>query len=471
MNKSKVTKQTIFGKVFKKIKFFNTLSEYWKNRNIRNRFLFTIGAIILYRILANIPPVGINIGEYTNFFKDNPLTSVFTLATGGNLDNPSLVMVGLGAYINASIIIQLLSTVIPKLEELSKEGQRGRLILSQYTRFLTIPLSILQSIVIYIMLSRGQQSGSLVSSEINLNVISFIASLTAGSLFLMWLGELISEHGIGNGSSILISFAILSTLPSLLLNDLGQVLPVFEAFKSGSISFVQMLTAPTTLYLYGFIIGFILLIVLIVFVNEGIRKITIQYARRTVGRQDNYLPIRVTQAGVMPIIFASAMLTFPGIVAQLLSNTFAVDSVGDKIVKFIINSPFSDYGSVQYILLYFFLIIGFTFFYTFIVSKPSETADNLKKSGAFIPGIRPGKTTEKYIIDVMIRLTVVGSLFLAFLAVIPSIARALIGESGGGMGLLSGIGGTSILIMVSVLLSTYRQLSSMKVTKSYDQYR
>jgi preprotein translocase subunit SecY len=248
-------------------------------------------------------------------------------------------------------------------------------------------------------------------------------------------------------------------------------MPAFASYTSGQINLIELLSSPSLLAMYSVIIGFIILIVLIVYVNEGIRKIAIQYARTTVGRKDNFLPIRVTQAGVMPIIFASSILTFPGIIAQLLINTFQDGSIGDKIVNYIVNSPLTKYNSWQHITLYFFTIIAFTFFYTFVITKPEETADNLKKGGGFIPGIRPGKQTEKYIIDVMVRLTTIGSIFLAFLAIVPSIARILVGMTGDSLGLLSGIGGTSILIMVSVLLTTYRKLESMRVTKSYDQYR
>jgi preprotein translocase subunit SecY len=455
--------------LLKKSRIINGILVYLSNPDIRKRLFFTVGVIVLYRFLASIPPAGIDVTNFTSIFKDNPLTSMFTLATGGSLDNPSLVMMGLGAYINASIVIQLLSTVIPKLEQLSKEGQRGKMVMSQYTRILTVPLSILQGIVIYILLSRT--SNGLVSTEVDLGVVTFILSVSAGSLFLMWIGEMLTEKGIGNGTSLLISFSILSSLPGLIQTDIQGLTPLFTSFAQGSISLLQLLTSPMMLLLYAVIIGFIILVVLIVYVNEGTRKIAIQYARRTIGRKDNYLPIKVTQAGVLPIIFASSIITFPGIIAQLLANSFAEGTVGFKIVTFILNSPLNQFNSWQYLVLYFVMIIAFTYFYTFVISKPQDTADNLKKSGGFIPGIRPGQQTNSYLIEVMIRLTAIGSVFLAFLAISPSIAKILVGGSGESIGILSGIGGTSILIMVSVLLTTYRKLESMKVTKSYDQYR
>jgi preprotein translocase subunit SecY len=454
---------------FTKSKIIKGILVYLSNPDIRKRIIFTIGIIVLYRFLASIPPAGIDVSSFTSIFKDNPLTSMFTLATGGSLDNPSLVMMGLGAYINASIVIQLLTTVIPKLEQLKKEGKQGQLVISQYTRLLTVPLSIVQGIVIYILLSRT--SNGLISTELDLGVITFILSVSAGSLFLMWLGEMLTENGIGNGTSLIISFSILSALPVLIKTDIEGIYPIIQSFANGTIPLLTFITSPTMLVLYAVIVGFIMLVFLIVYVNEGIRKIAIHYARRTVGRKDNYLPIKVAQAGVLPIIFASSILTFPGIIAQLFGNSFEEGSLGYRVINFILNSPLNQYDSWQYLIIFFFMIIGFTYFYTFVVTKPQDTADNLKKSGGFIPGIRPGEHTKKYIIDVMIKLTAIGSVFLAFLAIIPSIARLLIGGAGESIGILSGIGGTSILIMVSVLLTTYRKLESMKVTKSYDQYR
>lgn len=459
---------TPLKKMFGKTKWYEQVEAIFSNPAIKSKIFFTVGMLILYRFMASIPPAGINVDAFVSVFKDNPLTSIFTLATGGSLENPSLVMIGLGAYINASIIVQLLGTVIPKLEELQKEGARGRMILSQYTRYLTIPLSAMQAVVIWVILSR---SSIFVSTQFNFDVFTFIVTLTAGSLILMWISELLTEHGIGNGSSLIISFSILSSLPSLIETDIGGIKPIFNTFLQGNIGFIDFLTAPQFLYFLVFLVGFFLIVVMIVFVNEGIRKIPIQYARRTVSITGNFLPLRMTQAGVMPIIFASAILTFPGIIAQVVGSLVSEESRLMGLVNGINNSFLSNYNSFGYTATYFFLIIAFTFFYTFVISKPSDTAENLKKSGGFIPGIRPGKSTENYLIQVMIRLTSVGAVFLAFIAVLPTIARVLMGGSSTNIGIMSGIGGTSILIMVSVFLSTYRQINAMKVTRSYTQYK
>ncbi|MBD3363189.1 preprotein translocase subunit SecY [Candidatus Dojkabacteria bacterium] len=469
--KTKVKKSK--GKDKSKKNFIETLKTFWNNKVIRKRIFFTAGIILLYRLLANVPPPGIDIESFVSVFKDNPLTNIFTLATGGRLDNPSLVMIGLGANVNASIIIQLLSTVIPKLEELSKEGASGRQILNQYTRFLTIPLSIIQAIVIYVLLSR---SSTFVGQDVGIDVVSFVATVSAGSLVLMWLGELISENGIGNGSSVIIAFSIISSLPTLIKTDIESVYPIIDSFRAGNIALWELLTARDFLYIYGLIIGLVAMVVILVLMSEAVRKITIQYARRGTGRQTNYLPLQINQAGVVPIIFASAILTFPSIVSQFFINIFDEGTALYNFANLFIaeDSPLaflSNVSSIEYNILYFILIIAFTFFYTFVILKPSETAENLKKSGGFIPGIRPGKSTEKYITGIMIRLATIGSLFLAFITIVPSIARTQLTFTTQRIGILSGIGGTSLLIVVSVILSVYRQLKSMKVEKSYDQFR
>lgn len=465
------TINSIVGKISKPLLKLPLIGGFLKslsNPVVRSKVFFTVGAVVLYRFLANVPPPGIDVDAFAEIFKDNPLSNIFTLATGGRLDNPSVVMIGLGAYINASIIIQLLGSVIPKLEELKKEGARGREIMNQYTSYLAIPLSIIQAIVVYILMSR---SSGFISQEIDLGVIAFVAVVSAGSLVLMWLGSLISEYGIGNGTSIIITFSIISSLPGLIKNDIQGVYPIIESFANGQISFMEMLTAPDLLILYGVIIGLTLMIVLIVYMNEGIRKISIQYARSGTGRGNNYLPIRINQSGVMPIIFASAILSFPSIIGQFLIGIFDQGSRMYSIIDSMNSSFLSDFSSIGYNVLYFIMIIAFTFFYTFVIQKPSDTADNLKKNGGFIPGIRPGASTHKHLVGIMVRLTTLGALFLSFITIVPTLIRTQLSSTGNNIGILSGIGGTSILIVVSVLLTTYRQIKAMKVSKSYDQYR
>jgi len=405
--------------------------------------------ICIFRFLASIPLPGINGEAFRKFFGDNPFGNVFTLLTGGRLDNPSIVAIGLASYINASVIIQLLTTVIPKLDELSKEGERGRQLINQYTRILTVPLSILQGLVIFTMLKK--QFPSLVGTSSSLEVATMVASLTAGTILLMWISELISEEGVGNGSSVIIFAGILASLPGLVIKD-------FEI-----IYYDKLLISAV-------IIGALIMIGGIVYVTEATRKVPIQYARRvrgrmSVGGQSTYLPLKINQAGVMPVIFASSMITFPQIIVQFFlnasNNTSIFYKISDKL-----SLLYSNEYLWLYNILYFLFIIIFTFFYTFIAVNPDEQAENLKKGGGFIPGIRPGNSTAKYIKDILVRLTVIGAIFLATVALIPSLIRR-----GAQLAILSGIGGTSILIVVGVVLDTIRNLKSMIVSRSYEEYK
>jgi preprotein translocase subunit SecY len=444
---------------------------------IRSRIIFTLGIILLYRFLANVPPLGIDVEQFNNILNNNPLSNIFTIATGGRLDNPSLVMIGMGPYINASIIIQLLSTVIPKLEQLSKEGNQGRQVLNMYTRYLTIPLSIMQSIVVYVILSR---SAIIISggNELSLNLVAFIATIAAGSILMMWLGELISEKGVGNGSSILISFGIIASLPAMFLTDFGSVgqtlLRFYEDTISGRLTLNgawEILSSPSMLYAYGIIIFLMILVSIIVWMSEGTRKVKVNYSRRVGGEQINYLPLRVNQSGVMPIIFASAVLAMPGILAQLTMSITDTSSTLYRIGDWINNSFLVRYNSFEYLIVDVVMIIAFSYFYIFVVTKPSNIAENINKSGGYIPGIRPGRATTEYLNSVLFQLTTIGGLFLAVIAIMPAIFRSFYAIDTASIGIVSAIGGTSLLIIVSVLLLTYRQIQSLKVSKSYDKYR
>lgn len=420
-----------------------------KTPDIRRKIIFTLFMLFIFRLLAAIPLPGINGQAFKEFFGDNPFGNVFTLVTGGRLDNPSIVAIGLASYINASVIIQLLQTVIPKLEELAKEGERGRQIMNQYTRYLTIPLSILQALVIYTILRK--QFPELIGDPSVLEITTMVTSLTAGTVLLMWISELISEEGVGNGSSIIIFAGILASLPGLISQDLEVI------------SYDKVL-------LYSIIIGALIMIAGIILVTEAVRKLPIQYARRvrgkkTSGGQSSYLPLKINQAGVMPVIFAASILTFPQIITQFFMSASNSSSLFFKISEKL-SLLYSNEYLWMYNLLHFILIIAFTFFYTFVVLNPSEQAENLKKSGGFIPGIRPGKSTAAYITSIMIRLTVIGSIFLATISLIPSLARR---ETQ--LAILSGIGGTSVLIVVGVILDTVRRLKSMVVSRSYEVYK
>jgi preprotein translocase subunit SecY len=420
-----------------------------KTPDIRRRILFTILMLFFFRLLAAIPLPGINGEAFKEFFGNNPFGNLFTLFTGGRLDNASVVAIGLASYINASVIIQILTTVVPKLEELQKEGEHGRQLINQYTRYLTVPLSIMQSLVIYTILKK--QFPSLIGTPTPLEISVMVISLTAGTILLMWISELITEEGAGNGSSFIIFAGIIASLPGLVRQDIDIV------------SFDKVL-------LISVIVGMLVMIGGVVFITEAVRKIPIQYARRVrgsmmYGGQSSYLPLKINQAGVMPVIFAASLLTFPQIIMQFFMSASNPSSIFYKISEKV-TLLYSNEYLVWYNILYFVLIIAFTFFYTFVVFKPSEQAENLKKYGGFIPGIRPGKSTASYIAHILVRLTVVGAIFLATVSLIPSIARR-----GNQLAILSGIGGTSILIVVGVILDTIRQMKSMVVSRSYEVYK
>ena len=451
----------------------SSISVVFRNKELRNKILFTVLVIIVIRSLNIVPIPGFTKDVITETSGDSPFSTFYTLITGGRIDSFSIVAIGIGPYINASIIIQLLTSVIPKLEELSKEGQRGRQIINQYTRYLTLPLALIQSIVIIVLLlSQLQNQASpeidnFVNSLTVNDKVAMVLALAAGSMILMWLGELITDRGIGNGASIVITIGILGSLPGLLKQDFevlsldfSQVASVADVFRSSS--FLPIVTL---------VLGFTLMIVGIVFVTEATRRLTIQYARRvrnSGAMQSSYLPIKLNQAGVIPVIFASSLLSFPQIIAQFATNQ--LDSGIFYDIANTVNTSFLvDFGSTGYLITYFALIISFSYFYTFVVMKPEEVADNLKKSGGFIPGIRPGESTAKYVAQVLIKLTFVGSIFLASVALIPNLFRVAFSEQN--LLVLSGIGGTSILIIVGVIIDTYRQIGSYVVTSSYEKYR
>jgi len=479
-----------FKRIFHKPSFSNnrsssnhskktSLIDSLKNKEVQKKLLITFFIILIYRVLAAVPLPGVDMSKlFDSAFGNTPLTSFFTIVTGGRLDNPSIVAIGIGGYINASIILQLLTSVIPKLEDLNKEGERGRRIINQYTRILAVPLSVIQSFVIFsIVKNLPSTTGvdAIVDNLTTLDIAAMIIALTTGSMILMWLGELISEYGLGNGISIILVVGILSSLPSLFATDFSFIPADWALVLDGNF---HVLLNENFRLLYLILIGIIVIVFFVVFITEAVRKIPIQYARRVHGAQGaskNFLPLKINQAGVMPVIFSSALLSFPQIIAQLLVSSAGTDtwlySFGTKINESFLVTGFSGSTSdfVWHQSVYVVLIIAFSFFYTFVTYKPSETSDNLKKSGGFIPGLRPGKSTEKFITKVLLRLAFLGSMFLAVIALLPSIVR--LSEQGRNLMVLTGIGGTSLLIVIGVVLDTIRQMKSLTVTNSYDQYR
>lgn len=424
-------------------KILATILNAWKVPELRKRILFTALVFVIFRLAAHIPVPAVNVIALKELFAKNQLLGLLDIFSGGTLANFSIMALGLNPYINASIIFQLLLMVVPQLEALSKEGEYGRKKINQYTRLVTVPLAMLQSFGMYVLL-RNQQ---IITYLDPLKIISLVVTMTAGTIFLMWLGELISEKGIGNGISMLIFAGIVGRLPV----SFGQTLAVFspENFFNLLIFIVMSL---------GVIAG-------IVFINEAARKIRIQYARRISGQkmyggQSTYLPLKINQAGVIPIIFAVSLVLLPSMLGSFLQGV-----PNPLLAKFASGlAYFFRPNGVFYNLAYFVLVIGFTYFYTAVVFNPKKIAEEIKKYGGFIPGIRPGEPTVLYLNRILNRITLVGAIFLGLIAILPSLAQGLTGIA------TMSIGGTGILIVVSVILETTKQLESMMVMRSYDGF-
>jgi preprotein translocase subunit SecY len=424
---------------------WRTLLAIWKTPDLRAKILFTLGILVIFRLAAHIPVPGVDINSLRSLFASSQLLSLLDLFSGGTLLNFSVVALGLNPYINASIIIQLMTMIIPKLEEMQKEGEFGRRKINQYTRMLTIPLAFVQAFGLIFLLRQG--TGINVLGAMGpLQIVATMVTMVAGTLFLMWLGELITERGIGNGISFLILAGILGRLPVYS----GQV---------GSI-----LTAENFLTIGGVLIMAVLVVAAVVFINEGQRRILVQYARRVrgdrlTGGQTSHIPLRVNQAGVIPIIFAVSLILIPTMAGTFLSGaaTGWVSDLGKGLVSFFENT-------INYSLVYFVMVVLFTFFYTTVSFNPKKISDEIKKYGGFIPGIRPGKATENYLNYLLFRITTVGALFLGIIATMPFLVQQATGIS------TLAIGGTGLLIVVSVILETSKQLESQLVMRSYEGF-
>ncbi|MEK7115823.1 MAG: preprotein translocase subunit SecY [Patescibacteria group bacterium] len=416
----------------------------WRVKEVRNGLLFVLVMMVLFRFIAHIPLPGIDLVALQRYFQSNQVLGLFNLFSGGTIRNFAVVALGVAPYITASIIFQLLAMIIPQFEEIRKEGEKGQQRINQWTRLLTVPLAIIQSFGL-IQLLRQSQFQVLTNTD-PLHILTLIVTVTAGTVFLMWIGELISEKKVGNGISLLIMAGILASLPE----SVGQLLVTYDSSQ-----FITYLT-------YG-AIG-IITVVGVVFITEGQRNIPVQYARQiraggATGGVATHLPLRVNMAGVIPIIFAISMLLFPSVLAQFFVNakTAFLAAAAQWIIQLVQNQTF--YG-----IAYFVLVVLFTFFYTAVVFHPEQIAENLQKQGGFIPGIRPGKPTAEYLQSIINRLNIVGAFFLGIIAVLP-IAMA----SAGGSQALA-IGGTSLLIIVSVVIETVKQVESQLTMRQYDAY-
>lgn len=408
--------------------------------DIRKKVIFTALILFVFRLAAHIPAAGIDLSLLKSLFATSPLLSLLDIFSGGTLINFSIMALGLGPYISASIIMQLLQVIVPHLEELSKEGEYGQEKIDRYTRLLAIPISVFQAFAMYLLL----KSQGVIPDLSYFNVFALILTMVAGSVFAVWLGDLITEYGLSNGVSFLIFSGIVARLPV----SFGQITTSVQAEDF----FKQVLFAITALLIIG----------LIVFMNEAIRKIPVNYSRRSrsIGTSFSYLPLRVNQANVIPIIFAVSLVMTPSFLGQFLLSTSYVKL--HPLAEFL-NRNFRP-DTVFYNTIYFLLVVGFTFFYTAIIFDPNKIAENLQKSGGFIPGIRPGSQTVSYLKSVLYRTTLIGALFLGFVAVLPSLMQKF---------LLSAnliIGGTGVLIVVSVVLEVVRSLESQLVMKRYSGF-
>jgi preprotein translocase subunit SecY len=425
---------------------FDALVNAFRAPDIRRRILFILGMLVIVRMLANVPVPGIDREALEGVIGQNSFLQLLNLFSGGGLENFSIIALGVNPYINASIIMQLMTGVVPRLQQLSREGEYGRNKINQYTRYLTVPLAILQSYG-YLALLSAPQNGVVQDFDLtSFTTLTQIISLTAGTVLIMWIGELITERGIGNGISFIIFAGIVAGLPSAVST---------------------FLAAPDLAAGIAFGLLAITAVAIIVYIQEGQRRIPIQYASRVRGRRmyqggATFLPLRVNQAGVIPIIFAISILLFPVQMATYFSASGGmVEDLANVIIDWL------SQGSPLYAIIFFLLVVGFTYFYTAFTFKPEETADQLRKNGGFIPGIRPGAPTRDYLAKVVYRISLAGALFLGAVAVSPIIFGALF--AGSVFGSFS-LGGTALLIVVSVVVETMKQLEAQLMMRNYEGF-
>lgn len=416
------------------------LGNVFKVKELRKKVLFVLAMMAVYRLGAHIPVPGVDAEVIQQQLFAGSSGGVFEfldLFAGGALRNFTIFAMSITPYITASIILNLLTVVIPKLEELSKQGREGKKKIAQYTRYGAVVLAIVQSFGITSFI----RSFGAVENESMFNIILIIVSLTAGTSFLIWLGEQINEKGIGNGISIIIFTSIISRFP-------GDIYNTYKLFQAGTVSVFNILL---------FIVLAVAIIAGVIFVQEGERRIPVQYSKRVVGRKvyggrSTHIPMKVNQAGVIPVIFASSVLLFPGVIAKVIPYQWA-QNIANAIQP----------GSTLYMVLYAIMILFFTYFYTAITFNPEEVAENMKKYGGFIPGIRPGKSTINYLDKILVRVTLAGAIFLTVVALLPFAIKPLTGVN-------ISFGGTSLLIMTGVALQTMQQIESHLLMRHYEGF-
>ncbi len=423
----------------------NTLAKIWQYKDLRNKVLTVAGLLVITRIIAHIPLPGVDLAQLQNFFNQNQIFGLLNMFSGGTMSSFSIALMGVGPYITSSIVFQLLTMIVPKFEELQKEGESGRNKINQWTRLLTVPLAIVQG---YSMLFLLRSQGIIPTWTIY-QLILMLVSITAGTLVLMWIGEIITEKGIGNGLSLIISVGILAKLPSSIRNT-ASLISVADTAKIVEMIFFVLIALG--------IVGVIVLI------TEGQRNIPVSYARKSRGQNsysslNTFLPIKVNTAGVIPIIFAMSLMIIPGVLGKFLESakSASIAHLATSTVNLFTNNFF-------YASLYFVMVVAFTYFYTSVVFKPDQIAENLQKQGGFIPGIRPGSETIHFLGNIIVRITLTSSIFLGVIAVLPYIMQAVTNIN------TLVIGGTGILIVVSVVIETMNQMQAQLTMHTYENY-
>jgi preprotein translocase subunit SecY len=435
--------------------------------DLRRRILFTLGMLLIFRLIAHIPVPGIDptaLADLQQALQNNQLAQLLNIFAGGALQNLSVAAMGVYPYITAQIIVQLLTPLIPALEEMSKEGEQGRMRLNRITFWATVPMAYLQAYGQTLTIVRGVSTGASVFRtpfDIFSNffpTFTIITAMVAGTMLLVWLGEQIQERGIGNGISVIIFAGIVSRLPSL----------IFQAFTTGSVGDVNTIIGLILFVLIAFIT-----IIGIILVQEGQRRIPVQYAKRVRGNrvyggQSSHIPLKVNMSGMIPLIFAQSIIIFPGTLASY-GCPEQVAPAGAGVLKqiacftFRTFSPQFGTGTLIYSLLLFLLVVGFTYFYTMVIFNQQNIPDSLQRNGGFIPGIRPGKRTEEYLSKVVYRITLVGAFFLGIVAVLPFLTQQITGVQ-------IGLSATALLIVVGVAVDTMRQLEAQLVMRNYEGF-
>lgn len=470
---------------------FKTIFKSFKNKDMLKRALIVLGLIVMYRFLAHIP---VPLGEPTTFqeavqnlIQKSDFGSFLNLISGGGLTSFAILLVGLSPYITASIVVQLITKAIPRLEELSQDGETGRRKISQWTRILTVPLAIVQSVAYIFILYQSilTSNTSLAYTPTSADWLLSVTAMVAGSIILMWFGELITEQGIGNGISIIIFASIISQLPTT-LTSLGSAL--FDT-SEGSLSLFGWLNLPVNPIIFWIVLGFAVAILIVIYflikLNEAQRVITINYAKRVHGNSAyggirSILPLKLIAAGVIPVIFATAFLSLPALLGQFIQTVNPEGTFGNTLITLFTAPSANNFTSMYpngitaqwffYPVVYFVLVVLFTYFYTSIIFNTKEIADNLQKQGAFIEGVRPGLKTAEYLGTTINRLNLFGALALGLIAMLPFITDYIfIVLTGAPVGL--SLSGTGLLIVVTVALENLRQLNSRALMVTYDEYK